>query len=269
MKTPKPHASQIARLRKIINKSQVQFAAMIGVSKHTVISVENGRNQLTRKLARRIHEATGADLMSDDPDNLGWNRKYTAAEFNLWREKWYPSNEASARKRFDEMKKWLKIVFLAAARSGLAGNRDRLPAVSLSFIEWLEETREKFKLENQIEDVLPDETREVGLIAYTISNLLEDPKRAKDDLSEHNIDFKTIKKRLKPYASNGCLIVEDERRAIWSPNSPFSVVVETRKLIPEATCWIRTFDPNDTSGKQLMELLRPREPHEVLLKLHD
>jgi DNA-binding XRE family transcriptional regulator len=268
MRTRKHSGQLVAQLRKTIGKSQSQFAAMIGVSKHTIISVENGRNQLSENLARRIHEATGAHLRSDDPENLGWNRKYTADEFNQWRGKFYPSSEAAARKQFDESKMWLKVIFLAAAKSGLAGNRDRLPAVRISFIEWLEETRKNFKLEDEIEDILPEETREVSREGIDISWCLKNPKEAKEKLAEHSINFNAFKKQVAQRSRNTWLIVEDEYRAVWSLNSPFGVVVDTRKLLPEAMCWIRTYDPTDTSGEQLRDLLRPREPHEPLLKLH-
>jgi transcriptional regulator with XRE-family HTH domain len=149
MKTRKNAGRLVAELRKIIGKSQTQFAAMIGVSKDTVISVENGRNQLSRNLAKRIQIATGADLLRATPGNP---LNFTSHDCKRWRDKFNPSNEAAALKQFEEMKPWLKVVFLAAAKSGLAGNRDRLPAVCLSFREWLNETRQYFKLENEIED---------------------------------------------------------------------------------------------------------------------
>src|SRR5664279_3551381 len=64
MNTRKHSGRLVAQLRKTIGKSQAQFAAMIGVSKHTIISVENARNKLSKKLARRIQMATGAEILN-------------------------------------------------------------------------------------------------------------------------------------------------------------------------------------------------------------
>src|ERR1035441_8280186 len=66
MKRTKNPGQLVAKLRKVIGKSQTQFAAMIGVSKHTIISVENGRiKQLSKDLARRIQIATGAEILDE------------------------------------------------------------------------------------------------------------------------------------------------------------------------------------------------------------
>ena len=191
MKTRKNAGRLVAELREIIGKSQTQFAAMIGVSPDTIISVENARNGLSRKLATKIQIATGADLWQETPRT---RLNYTLEEFKRWRDKYSPSNETAALKQFEEMKHCLKVVFLAAAKSGLAGNRDRLPAVCLSFREWLTDTRQHFKLDDEIEDALEDETREVSRRGFSIQSLLENPARAKKDLSEHDIDFNRIKK---------------------------------------------------------------------------
>lgn len=265
MTTRKNTGRLVAELRKLIHKSQTQFAAMIGVSKHTVISVENGRNQLSRKLANRIYTATGADLALDNPESAFQVGKYTSNDFDHWRKKYFPSNEESARKRYDEMKVWLKIILLAAAKPGLAGNSNRLPAVCLSFTEWLDETRKQFKLEDQIEDILPDETRDLGRASYKISGLLENPKKAKETLAEHDIDFNAIKKQLQQRVADGFLIVEDEYRSTWSPPSMYGVLVVTRKLIPQAKCWIRTFKSDATSLSEFSRLVRPLEPGEAML----
>lgn len=269
MPSDKRPGQRVAQLRKVIGKSQSQFAAMVGVSKHTIISVENGRNQLSRKLAERIHAATGASLMPDGPPNFGWNKEYTVDQFNRWRHDYYPSNEATARKHFDVMKMWLRVIFLAAAKPGVAGNRDRLPAVRESFAEWLEEVRDKFKLENEIEEILPEETRDIGLSAYDISQLLKKPKEAKKTLAEeHDIDFRAIRNQLAKQAANSWLIVEDEYRAVWSPHHPFAVPVNTRKLIKAPKCWIRTLAPDWNLSNQLDLLTKPYEPHEKLFAVN-
>ena len=111
MKARKMSGQLVAELRKIIGKSQTQFAAMIGVSKHTVISVENGRNQLSRNLTKRIEIATGAKLSEGRLTSPFQAEDYTRDDFNQWREKYHQTNEASARKQFDDMQPWLKVIF--------------------------------------------------------------------------------------------------------------------------------------------------------------
>ncbi len=236
MSKPTKPIHPVAKLRKIIGKSQTQFASMVGVTKHTIISVENERNQLSRNLAKRIEIATGANLLD------GKAESYTRADFDYWREKYSQTNKAAALKQFEDMKVWLRVVFLAAAKSGRAGNRDRLPAVSLSLAEWLNEAREKFKLEDEIEDVLDDETRDISTSGRPISSLLEEPEQSKKDLAEYDISFDQIRKELKKNTKDGFLIIQDEVRRVWTPGTfSHSVPGRPRTLIPKARVWIKEF----------------------------
>jgi transcriptional regulator with XRE-family HTH domain len=265
MKARKMSGQLIAELRKIIGKSQTQFAAMIGVSKHTVISVENSRNQLSRNLAKRIEIATGAKLSEGRLTSPFQAEDYTRDDFNQWREKYHQTNEASARKQFDDMQPWLKVIFLAAAKSGQAGNRDRLPALCLSLGEWLNENSEKFKLFNEIEDVLEDETRCVGRSAHSISHLLNNRDEAKKTFVEHGIDFSKIKSQLKKHASSGWLIIEDEFRSFWAPVSgPVWTLCTTRKLILKAKYWVETIKPGPSAFAQLVKLIKGGESEDAL-----
>src|SRR5450759_2103801 len=204
MKTREHSGRLVAELRHLIGKSQSHFAAMIGVSKHTIISVENGRNELSRNLAKRIQVATGASLLQNKLEN------YKRSNFDDWRIKFFPSTEASALEQFDRMQKYLKIVFLAASKPGVAGNRDQLPAVCLSLAEWLEQTRQNFKLAKQIDALMEDETRHINRSGFDISALLADHTEAKKKLAVHGIDFSTIKNHLKKHAVDHWLLVEDE-----------------------------------------------------------
>lgn len=232
----------VAQLRHTIGKSQSQFAAMIGASKHTIISLENRRNGLSRNLAKRIEIATGANLLGGKLESPFKESDYTPDDFKRWRDKFSQTNRAAALKQFDEMKTWLKVLFLAAGKSGRAGNRDRLPAVSLSLAEWLNEARQKFKLVDEIERVLEDEERFLMTWSHSISTLLENPDRSKKELAEHGIDFNKIKKVLKKNATDGFLFIQDEYRDTWSPGrSSYEILCRPRKLIPEAKCWIKKF----------------------------
>jgi len=257
MKTHQNTGRLVAELRKIIGKSQTRFATMIGASKHTIISVENGRNQLSRKLAEKIQIATGADLSGGTLEN------YTVNFFNDWRTKYYPSNEASARKRFEEIQTWVKIIFLAAAKPGLAGNRDRLPAVFISLAQWLDETRQKFKLHKEIDDLLEDETRTIGRTAFSLSYLLEKPKKAKAVLAEHGLDYSKIKSLLKRHPPHHLLIIKDEFWRDWDPSgSCISFVCKTRKLIPKAKYRVKPVPSDTFTAHQLERILWEPEPQD-------
>ena len=265
MKRTEKHAGRlVAELRRIIGKSQSQFAVMLGVSKDTIISVENARNDLSRNLAKRIAIATGADLIQSKLESPFSRAPYTRADFDRWRKKYSQSTEAQALQQFKEMQTWLKVIFLAAAKSGRAGNRDRLPALSLSLAEWLDQAREQFQLKDEIEDVLNDETRTLVTTAHHIPTLLEDPGRAKNDLAEHDIDFNKIKAELKKHLPHGKLFIQDEYRDAWTPGTGFfPVLVDHRKLIPQSRYWIKEFKPNlaafqesGTSHPELSDYLR-------------
>jgi transcriptional regulator with XRE-family HTH domain len=58
-------------LRKATGKSQTKFAAELGLSKHTVISVENLRNGVSAEMQRRVFDRTGACL--DERGGFGFD----------------------------------------------------------------------------------------------------------------------------------------------------------------------------------------------------
>lgn len=256
----------VAQLRKLIGKSQSRFAAMVGVSKHTIISVENGRNQLSRNLVQRIQMATGANFLAEDfrfepvgslplselrdrldpraiellrrrYDGTGKNANlYTREDFDEWRANFYPSNDAAARKHFDQIKQWVEIIFRAAAKPGVAGNRDRLPAVRQSLVEWLNETLKNFKLENEVDGLLEEETHEVGETGYSVSSLKEskDLARIKEEFASYGYDFAEVQKHFKKAKSGDWVVLETECRQVWDPfNGSQTVPCATRKLRPK------------------------------------
>jgi len=162
MKTKPNTGRRVAELRHIIGKSQSQFAAMIGVSIHTIISVENGRNQLSEKLARQIRIATGANLLKSSKGKIGniKGEELTKESFDDWRSS-FGSDEKSVLGRFDEIKFWIEVFFRAAARPGVGGNRDRFPALYTSLIDWFYDTNKAFKLDREIDDVLEEKPHQV------------------------------------------------------------------------------------------------------------
>jgi DNA-binding XRE family transcriptional regulator len=249
----------VVELRKVIGKSQSQFAAMIGVSKYTVISVENDRNDLSRLLAKRIQIATGANLLRGELKSPFSGKDYSREDFDEWRKERRPTDQATAQKEFDEMKFWLKIIFLAAARSGRAGNRDRLPALCISFTDWLQEACEKFKLMDEIQDVLEGDEHKLQRGGHSVTAMFEKPKKAQELLAPHGIDFNKVKTQLKKYLPMGWLIVEDEYRRAWGPGyDPEGVICDTRKLIPKPRFGVVMETPG-IQFHELMKLLREAE----------
>ena len=173
MQTKTADAKGMIFLRKLIKKSQSQFAAMIGVSIHTIISVENGRNQLSENLARRIEIATGADLRRRHKDRVAavGGGTFSKNAFDDWRMR-FSSDRHNAEGRFNDVKYWIELVLKAAARPGKAGNRDRLPAVYMALTDWLAETRKTFKLEQEIDEVLEEEPHEIIRRSYDFDLLM-------------------------------------------------------------------------------------------------
>ena len=162
--TMKTEPNQAIRaLRKVIGQTQVEFAAMIGASKHTVVSWETGRNKLSSTFARRIAFATGvagdcllrnvSTPIYDDP--LTGPKEYTAEDFERYRQTTRGRSDAEgARQHLEHCRDTLELVLLAATESGEGQPRHRLPGVLDSFIQWCEQTREDFGLGPAIDEQL-------------------------------------------------------------------------------------------------------------------
>jgi transcriptional regulator with XRE-family HTH domain len=154
----------IRELRGIIGRTQAEFATMIGASKDTVVSWENGRNTLSPAFARRIAFATGVDeqalLLNLDTLFFQEDRRsapeiYTAEAFERYRKTVRGrSDEQGARHHLRNCADALELLFMAATTSGGGKVRYRLPAVLDSFMRWCEQTREDFKLGPAITDQL-------------------------------------------------------------------------------------------------------------------
>lgn len=264
----------VAQVRKIIGKSQSQFAALVGVSKHTIISVENGRNKLSKNLARRIQIATGAQILDgkfrfepeyfvpaaespgkltpkaskflhDRWDGTGkYDDLYTRQDFEQWRANFFPSNAEAARKSFDEIKQWVEFIFKAAAKPGVAGNRDRLPAVYQSLVEWLNETKETFKLEKEVDDVLEAETHRLGESAFNAKSFTnptnpDELERLKDHIASYGYDFSELKKFSKKASLGDSIVIQTESRLVWDPfHGRESVPCAKWKLLKKPNFWL-------------------------------
>jgi len=157
-------------LRKIIGRTQGEFAAMIGASKDAVASWETGRNRLSRQFARRIAFATGVEegalLRGSGPLRcyvpFAGRQAFTQASFDQYRKSyWGRSEEAAARQHLRNCVDALGLLFMAAAQPH-GRTRYRLPGVLDSFLQWCERTRKEFHLEPEIQKLL--EQRKAKLV---------------------------------------------------------------------------------------------------------
>ena len=147
--------SNIRVLRHILDQTQAEFAATIGVSKDAVASWEIGRNPVSAALARQIAVVTGADeraLMNNDLPLLTMNpnperRPYTVDEFKRHRKMFLgDATEAAVQRRMPVCLDTLKLLFTAAATYGKGPEDSRLPGVLSAFNQWCKETAENFEL---------------------------------------------------------------------------------------------------------------------------
>jgi len=162
----------IKELRRIIGRTQSEFAAMIGASKDTVASWETGRNKLSPQFARRIAFATGVDgdallrgyttVFFDHP--LTGEKIYTAEDFESYRKTLRGrSDEAGAKHHLKHCQDALELLLMAATKASGGKVRYRLPSVLDSFIEWCDRTREDFKLGELIDEQLAKREFKVGM----------------------------------------------------------------------------------------------------------
>ncbi|HSA12971.1 MAG TPA: helix-turn-helix transcriptional regulator [Candidatus Paceibacterota bacterium] len=142
----------LAELRRIIGRTQTEFGELIGASKDTVVSWENGRNRISPAFSYRIWLATGADIVSSTvPLNLN-RQPYTFADYKAWKESRIGVHPE--QRLFDKSADALWLIFSAAAKPGPGKLKDQLTGVWCSFVAWLEQTRVDFKLEQRIDELL-------------------------------------------------------------------------------------------------------------------
>jgi transcriptional regulator with XRE-family HTH domain len=219
----------VAKLRKLIGKTQEQFAVMLGVSKDTIVSVENGRNRLTPGLAYRIHVATGVNqlnllentgiLMTGDQDTYGRGiSEYTRECFEKWRKDVFDAGDDPAGRKktaqyfFDHLKERIEVLLIAATRPGMKG-RDRFPAVMQSLENWINTVYYEFELAKEVDQVLREETFEIATDTFNVGFLrasikegnpfkfkFKDSKKYKDSDSV-KVNFEYYEKWDEPYVS--------------------------------------------------------------------
>lgn len=150
----------VLELRAAADLTQGELAALIGASKIAVTSWERGVKRLSRQFAHRIHLATGAStasLLRGDGKNLGpfANRAYTEQTFLDWRKRFGGNAQAVAEDYCRVAADSVGLILRAAAASPNCDKAmGRLAVVWCSFAAWLDQTRQDFKLEGQIDDLL-------------------------------------------------------------------------------------------------------------------
>ena len=246
MKTNLNDGRRMAGLRKIIGKSQSQFAAMIGVSIHTVISVENGRNQLSENLARRVQIATGANLLhrAERQSRVrGWRRVFQK-RFLKHGVPGSPARNIRPKHVFEEIKYWIELVLRAAAGPGAAGNRDRLPS-RLLIPRWLAQRNpQHVQGKKEIDAILEEDPHEIISHACDLEDLKGDGQFAKMLADQLEMTPKELLGKFKQRtrgskrANLPTLTVTFEVRRAWNPDSngpgrAFDTCA-VKKLLPKA-----------------------------------
>lgn len=136
----------------------MEFAALVGVSTHTVVSWENGRNRLNAEKARSIHVATGAraeELLEGNGQVMNMDGSpYSVTDFNDWHRTYLGATDEVRAEYFSKQASiFLWLLFHAAAEPGAGRLKNRLPAVWISFLEWADQTAENCRLKPQIKQL--------------------------------------------------------------------------------------------------------------------
>ena len=97
-----------------------------------------------------------------------------------------------------------------------------MPAVYQSLVEWLNETRDNFKLEKEIDDILEAETRRLGVFGFSAASLTNptspnDLEQLKDDIASFGYDFAELKKFSKKAIIGDYIVLQTESRQAWDP----------------------------------------------------
>ena len=161
--------ASVARLRKIIQRTQTDFAKMIGVSLDLIKGIETGRNQLTQVVAARIFVATGADVQSllkgkGKVKYLHGGIDYRKEHFMHWtahvcavpNETPYAMPQRHVLETHESViGPHMQLLLLAAARPMRGGRvRNRLASLLDSWAKWEASVIESFGLKPQIDEVI-------------------------------------------------------------------------------------------------------------------
>jgi transcriptional regulator with XRE-family HTH domain len=139
----------IRELRKIIRKSQREFARSLGISPSALKRIENNDLALSRRVARKIEIEAGVDRQSLLKGKLRpreGQQQYTAGFYEYWKDihSWQSEDVAEA------IASQIRILLLAAA----AASKRRMWPVLGEIMETLDRCRTDFNLERPIDAIL-------------------------------------------------------------------------------------------------------------------
>ena len=148
----------VLELRTAAKLTQGELATLIGASKIAVTSWERGVKRLSPPFAHRIHMATGGSVSSllrgQGIKGPSPGVSYTQETFRVWR-KTFAGNAPALAARFGELAgDSIGLILKAAATQGAGKAKDRLPAVWVSLIQWMERSVSSFRLLPEIDTQL-------------------------------------------------------------------------------------------------------------------
>jgi transcriptional regulator with XRE-family HTH domain len=152
----------LPKLRRVIKKSQVQFAAMIGEDPKVIINIENGRRRLDGNVANKILFATGADagvyyIGKTNRLQAVEGGNYTHETFVNWRENYSGTDQKSLNDFFEKASDSLHLILRAAIKCGSPKNH--LPALKRSFMDWCLDSVKNFQLKSSLDAIILEERK--------------------------------------------------------------------------------------------------------------
>lgn len=172
-KAQKRTKKAVAAILDVMNAArltQSQFAEMIGASLDTVKSWRRKSNPspISPQFESRILAATGAEIKDDGSvvtfERSGDGKPFTLETFKHWRANETKSNEIFADHFASVCADEIRRIFHAAIQP-VRGQRNGTLVVFNSLCDWLEDTRNKFNLNRQLEKMGRDYFKvELGFI---------------------------------------------------------------------------------------------------------
>jgi transcriptional regulator with XRE-family HTH domain len=143
-------------LRQKINRTQAQFAKLVGVSRVYINKIENGQMQISPALAARVHGSTGINIDELDKGSEGklldlLGKPYEQATFIWWRKELRQPSERDTSAQVRNFRWWAWILLRAAAEHHRG---DAYNAVHMALFQSLSTIRRDFGLEGTTDRLL-------------------------------------------------------------------------------------------------------------------
>jgi transcriptional regulator with XRE-family HTH domain len=137
----------IKRLRKILERSQAEFAVLCGISADVIKNLESGRTaEIKAEDAQLIFAATGAEFSKSGVRYWKTKEPYTLEHWVDWTRTTGNTCESLARAFAKDASEKLQALFLAAATPGPGKLKHRLPALWAYFQQWERKAKGDFRL---------------------------------------------------------------------------------------------------------------------------